>query len=177
MSIIATSSATRSGLSWMARTLPRKTMRPSPVPLLAGLSQPAGHAVPRHRLLPPRVLARGHRELLPLGRSPVANLLGPERVALDIGPQIMVLLDEESVRPAAGRIHDHPPRTSGEDACRDPSDLEASPGSGRDRVRLLAGPVDRAPVAEDLAAVGVHLHRDDGHVEALAIVVQVHLDI
>src|SRR5215475_3661491 len=84
--------------------------------LLPELVHRAGHADPRHQLLLPRVLDLGHRELLPLGLSPVANLLSPEPVALDIGPQAMALLDEESVRPAAGRIYDHPPRTRGEDA-------------------------------------------------------------
>src|SRR4030095_3678197 len=146
-------------------------------PLLSELVHRAGHADPRHQLLLSSVLDLGHGELLPLGFSAVANLLGPEPVALDVGPQAVMLLDEEAVRPAAGRVHDHPPGTGGEDPRRDPSDFEASPGSGRDRVRLLAGPIDRAAVADDLASVGVHLHRDDGHVEALAIVVQVHLDI
>ena len=43
-------------------------------------------ADPRHQLLLPRVLDLGHRELLPLGLSPVANLLGSEPVALDVSP-------------------------------------------------------------------------------------------
>src|SRR5262249_60224165 len=126
----------------------------------------------RPRPPPPRLLLSGALKVgrgkpLPLGFLAVAKLLGPEPVALDVGPQPVVLLDEEPVRPAARRIQDHPPWTVGQDPRRDPSHLEASPRRGRDRVRLLAGPVDRAPVADDLAAVGVHLNRDDGHVEAL----------
>src|SRR6266511_3244055 len=92
----------------------------------------------------------GHGKLLPLGFSAVANLLGPEPVALDVGPQAVMLLDEEAVRPAAGRVHDHPPGTVGKDLRCDPSEFEASPGSGRDRVRLLTGAIDRASITDNL---------------------------
>src|SRR5262249_37205537 len=125
------------------------------VALLTELVHRAGHADPRHQLLLSGVFDVGHGELLPLGFLAVANLLGPEPGALDVGPQAVVLLDEDPVRPAARRIQDHPPWTVGQDPRCDPTHLEASPRRGRDRVRLLAGPVDRAPVADDLAAVGV----------------------
>jgi hypothetical protein len=41
----------------------------------------------------------------------------------------------------------------------------------------LACAIDGTPVTDDLAAVGVHLHRDNRKVKTLAIVIKVHLDV
>src|SRR5712664_276382 len=71
---------------------------------------------------------------------------------------------------------DHPPEAyittrqglSLEDTRRDLPYLKAPSGRRRRGVGLLPCPIDRPPVADDFAPVGVHLHRDDGNVKALA---------
>src|SRR5215216_2780978 len=144
---------------------------------LAQLMHRPGDADPGHQLLLASVLDLAHSDVLPLDISAFTNLLCPEPVGGGVGPQAVVLLHQKAVGPPTGGIHHDAPGAVPEDASRDLPHLKAPPGGGRTGVWLLTCTIDRPPVTDDFATVGVDLHWDDGKVKALAVIVQVHLDV
>jgi hypothetical protein len=91
--------------------------------LLAELVHRPRHADPRHQLLLPGVLDLDHREILPLPFPAVADLLGPQPVSLDVGPQAVV-------PPSPSRPTDH---ASVRGELRDLVNMQMQPRSRRDR--------------------------------------------